>query len=152
HVYKSVLGANAQFRVALLRNPVPYVRNPMPRVDGGRAPGESRRQSIPLPRLGRVDAQFEKSDRFLLLSVAPYDSGNAEHQSQERQNLPLQHATSSSISERAPVATGLSSVIVSGAGANLLLERRRCRACRLPGVIHRGARKFPFTASYFPLR
>src|ERR1700680_217263 len=49
-------------------------------------------KSIPLPRLGRVDAQFEKPDRFLLLSVSPHDSGNAEHQSQERQNLPLQHA------------------------------------------------------------
>ena len=99
HVNERVLGADAQLRIALLRDPIPHVRDPMPRVDGGRAAGKTRRERIPLPRLGGVHAQLEEPDGLLLLSVTPADSGHAERQAENRQNFPFQHTDSFSKSE-----------------------------------------------------
>jgi len=41
-VDKSVFRADAQLRIALLQNPVPDIRNPVPFIDGGCAVGEAR--------------------------------------------------------------------------------------------------------------
>ena len=82
HVNERILAADAQFRVALLWDPVPHVRDSVPRVDGGCAARETRRKRIPLPRLGSVHAQFKESDGLLALTVAPADPGQAERQPQ----------------------------------------------------------------------
>src|SRR5215510_16055672 len=67
YVDERVLSTDAEFRVALLRNPVAHVCDAMPCVNCSRSACKAGRECVSLSRLSRVDAQFVEPDRLLLL-------------------------------------------------------------------------------------
>src|SRR5205823_6590311 len=79
NVNECVLGADTQLRIALLRDPVAYIGDPVSRIDGSGAGCETCGERIPLSRLGCVYAQLVEPDSVALLGVAPADPGYAEH-------------------------------------------------------------------------
>src|SRR5580658_527399 len=112
----------------------------MPRIDRRRAICEARRECVPLARLRGVNTQLKKPDRILLLSEAPADSANGKRESQDRQNLPLQHVQSpSGIGIPRSVINSLINATVSGrlTGASTVTATpfAKFRAC-MPGPVH----------------
>ena len=90
-VDERVLGADPELRVALLWNPVPDVRDTVPRVDGRGPAREPRGQRVPPPWQGGVDPQLVEPGRRLLLRVAPADASNATREPDKGGDLPFQH-------------------------------------------------------------
>src|ERR1700704_2140989 len=72
---KRILGADAQFGVALHRNPVTHIRDPVPRENSGRAACETFRKRISLAGLRGVHTQFEEPWCLTPLGIAPAYSG-----------------------------------------------------------------------------
>ncbi len=62
YVDKSVLGADAEFGIALARNPVADVGNAVAGVDGGGAVGEPGRERVTLAGQRGIDTEFVKAD------------------------------------------------------------------------------------------
>src|SRR5258705_10160958 len=81
NVDERVLGADAEFRVALLRNPIAHVCDAMLRVNCSRSACKAGRERFPFSGLSRVDAQLIEPDSLLLLREPPTDSGHSERQS-----------------------------------------------------------------------
>src|SRR5205823_7058085 len=89
---KGVVGADAEFGIALLRDPIADIGDPMPRVNGGGAIGETRGECVALAGLRRIDAQFVKTRSGVLLRVTPADARHTERDTQEGGDFPSQHA------------------------------------------------------------
>src|SRR6516165_1361667 len=89
NIDERVLGAYAQFGIALLRNPVADIGDPVPRKDRSGVVREPLRERIALSRQRRVDAQLVESRSLPLLSIAPADSGYPEAQSEYCRDFPL---------------------------------------------------------------
>ena len=87
NIDEGVFGSDPDLRIALFRDPVPNIRNPVPSENGGCAGPETLRERVPLPRLGCVNAQFEESDGILLLCEAPANTRQAECKPQNRQKF-----------------------------------------------------------------
>ena len=80
--------------IALLRDEVADVGDPVSRVDGGGPAGEARGERIPLARLRLVDAQLVETGKRLLLRVAPAETGQSECHACEGENFPPEHVHS----------------------------------------------------------
>src|SRR5207248_682939 len=68
---ESVFSTDAQFGIALHRDPVTHIRDPMPSENSGRAVCKTLRERIPLPGLRRIHTQLEEPGGLPLLRVAP---------------------------------------------------------------------------------
>src|SRR5215469_7872236 len=71
NVNERILGANTQFRIALNRDPVSYVRDSMPGVNSSGTARKTAGQRIALTGKCRIYPQFKEASRFPLLSQAP---------------------------------------------------------------------------------
>src|SRR5262249_33003067 len=93
NIDERVLRTDTEFGVAFLRYPIAHVGDPMSREDRRRPAGEPLRQRIPLSRQRSIDAQLIEPRCSALLRVAPGDSCRAESYSENRSDLPFQHAS-----------------------------------------------------------